>query len=51
VIEGSETGEAVGYEKYAARPSSVEIFESTERDEEIYALYRWGYKSKDVAIT
>jgi hypothetical protein len=49
LIDESETGEAVRMEKYAARPSLAEIFEGTERNEGIYdAVYRWGYKLKDV---
>jgi REP element-mobilizing transposase RayT len=49
LIEESERDEAVRLEKYAARPPLAEIFENTERNEGIHdAVYRWGYKLKDV---
>ncbi len=41
--------EVVRQEKYAARPSLVEIFEGSVRDEAIYeAVCRWGYKLREV---
>jgi len=49
LIEESETGEAVRAEKYAARPPLSEIFAGVDRDDGIHeAVYRWGYKLKDV---
>ena len=49
LIEESETDEAVRAEKYAARPPLLEIFAGVDRDDGIHdAVYRWGYKLKDV---
>jgi putative transposase len=51
LLEESAKGEeSVRREKYAARPSLKEIFESPDRDEAIHdAVLKWGYKLKEVS--